>query len=271
MKETRLLPPPVAVSITWALTGAFVKDNPESKDIASDALDTIKRLKDRAEKADRQERGYVDGATTVIETTMRTLDTIYKGRELNFQENDKLRAVNLENIKEALEFGKSAKDYLKSLPTMAVTSGASVITLNQLIASLPDWALWGIGLGAAGVGYFINLGIVRWSKAMKQRELIEADYDRNMYYEQYLFRVRTALINLYNDVDRLHKKFFGERYHLEESEDTRKVVEGILKGAEPTMCQFVEKHLKSGKITPKLWTRCETGGERAKECKYWGK
>jgi hypothetical protein len=270
MKETKLLPPPSVVRIAWALTGDFV-NNPESKGIASDAVKTLKDIEDKAEKADEKEREYVNGTIAAIEATRRTLDTIYKGRQLNFEENEKLRSVKLDKIKDAVEFGKSAKDYLKSLPTMAITSGAGVITLNQLFASLPDWALWGIGLGAAGIGYFINLGIVRWSKNMTQHEYIEADYDRNMYYEQYLVRLRTALINLYNDVDRLHKKAFGEHYQLEKTENVAGIVDGVLAGAMPTMCQFVDKHLKSGKITPELWTRCETGGERARECKYWGK
>jgi hypothetical protein len=270
MKETKLLPPPMVVRMAWALTGDFVSE-PESKSIASDTIAILKDLRDKAEKADTKEREYVDGVFALIEATRRTLDTIYKGRQLNFKENEELRSVKLEKIKDAVEFGKSAKDYLKSLPTMTVTSGIGVITLNQLIASLPDWALWSIGLGAAGAGYFINLGIVRWSKSMTQDEYIKADYDRNMYYEQYLVRLRTTLINLYYDVDRLHKKSFGERYQLERSESAASIVDGVLAGAMPTMCQFVEKHLKGGKITPELWTRCETGGESAKECKYWGK
>jgi hypothetical protein len=269
MKETKLLPPPMVVRMAWALTGDFVSE-PESKSIASDTIATLKDLRDKAEKDDK-EREYVTGTVAVVEATRRTLDTIYKGRQLNFEEVDKLRAVNLENIQDSLQFGKNAKDYLKSLPAMAIGSGAGVITLNQLIASLPDWAFWGIGLFFAGLGFFANLWIVRWSRGMKQREYIKADNERNMYYEQYLGRVRTTLINLYEDVNRLHKKSFGEHYQLEKTENVAGIVDGILAGAMPTMCQFVEKHLKGGKITPELWTRCETGGESAKECKYWGK
>jgi hypothetical protein len=256
--------------MAWALTGDFT-DNPESKSIASDTVTTLKDIEDKAEKANVKEREYVNGAIATIEATRRTLDTIYKGRQLNFDENEKLRSVKLGKINDAVEFGKSAKDYLKSLPTMAITSGAGVITLDKLIGNLDDWMLWGIGLGAAGIGYFINLGIVRWSKSMMMREYVAADYDRNMYYEQYLVRLRTALINLYNDVDRLHKKSFEERYQLEKSENAATIVDGLMAGAMPTMCRFVEKHLKSGKITPDLWTRCETGGERAHECKYWNR
>jgi len=268
--ETKLLPPPTAVGMAWALTGDFV-NNPESKDIASAARKIIDNIKEQAEQENSQEQEYVIGAIVVIEATMRTLDTIYKGRELNFKENDKLRDINLNNIQEALQFGKSAKDFLKSLPTMAIASGAGVITLNQLVSSLPSWVLWSVGLGMAGVGYFVNLGFVRWSTAMKQRLYIKQDYERDMYYQQYLWRVRTSLINLYAAIDRLHKKYFGEHYLLEASEDAFKVVEGILEGAMPTMCEHVHEHMKDGRITAELWARCETGGKPAQECKHRGK
>ncbi len=267
--ETKLLSPPTGVRIAWALTGAFV-NNPDSMDIASMARKDLDDLREKTAKGKSPELDYVSSAVTVIQATMRTLDTIYKGRELNFKENDLLRSANWDNIKGDLQFGNSAKDFMKSLPTMTVTSSAGVITLGQIV-SWPSWALWLLGLGLAGVGYFINLRIVKRASRSKQKLLLEQDYERNMYYEQYIYRVRTSLINLYADIDRLHKKAFGKHYQLEKSEDVFRVVDGILKGAMPTMCAQVSKHMKDGRITPELWARCESGGKAAEECEHWGK
>ncbi|MFC2067237.1 hypothetical protein ACFLUO_09390 [Chloroflexota bacterium] len=269
LNETKLLSPPTGIRIAWALTGAFV-NSPESKDIASAAKKVLDDLKQQADQQKGPEQEYVDGAVAVIQATLRTLDTIYKGREINFKENEKLRAVNWSNIEAGLSFGKSAKDFMKSLPTMAISTGAGVITFNQLF-TLPSWASWLIGLGFAGIGYIINMVIEHKLAHVKQRLLIEQDYERNMYYEQYVIRVRTALINLYADIDRLHKKTFVQYYQLEASEDAATVVDGIIKGAMPTMCDYVHSHMESGRITASLWSKCETGGKTAEKCDFWGK
>jgi len=201
---------------------------------------------------------------------MRTLDTIYKGRELNFTENEELRSVYLDSIKDNLEFGKSTKDFFKSLPTMTVTTAAGTVSVSQIFEGLPSWSLVLIGLSAAGVGYLINLWIVRLMRKEKQRQYLEQDFERNLYYEQYINRVRVALTSLYYDIDRIHKNVFNSSYALDDS--TEKVVEEVLKGAAPTMCKKVYDHMKSGKITPNLWVLCEVGGERAeKQCPLWTK
>ena len=270
---TRLLPPPTAVKLAWALTGFFVKDNTESKDIATEAKKLLDDITERAKKEDEDEKAYVNNAATDIDATMRTLDTIYKGRELNLQENDKLRAVNLENIKEDVQFGRSAKDFMKSLPTMAITSGAGTITLNELLDSLnlPDWAPWLMGLGFAGIGFAINAWITRRSATRKQKLYINQDYERSMYYQQYIVRVRTALINLYTDIDRLHGRFFKKKYPLDASETAASVVESMLRGAMPTLCVHIHKHIREGIVTPDTWTLCEAGGKAAEDCKFWEK
>ena len=280
---TRLLPPPTAVRLAWALTGSFVKDNTESKDIASESKKLLDDIIERARENDKEEKGkkgeenvetgYVQNAATDIEATMRTLDTIYKGRELNLQENDKLRAVNLDNIKEDVQFGRNAKDFMKSLPAMAITSGTGTITLNKLLENhnLPDWTPWIIGLVFAGIGFGINAWITRQSAVRKQKLYINQDYERSMYYQQYITRVRTALINLYTDIDRLHNRFFKKKYPLDESETATTVVENMLRGAMPTLCVHIHKHIREGIVTPDTWTLCEAGGEAARECKFYEK
>ncbi|MBN1190167.1 MAG: hypothetical protein JXA46_10475 [Dehalococcoidales bacterium] len=122
--------------MAWALTGAFSVNSPESQMIASNAKNNLENIKKRASELKDPELSYVTNAAVDIDSTMRTLDTIYKGRELNITENDQLRKIYLENIEESVKFGQSAKDVVKSLPAMAIATGAGTVTLNQLLQSL---------------------------------------------------------------------------------------------------------------------------------------
>jgi hypothetical protein len=269
---TTLLPPPRAIWIAWAQTGNFGKE-PEPKDIATAATKLLNDVIEKAKEQGDPEKGYVNNAATDLEATMRTMHTIYKGRELNFQEIDKIRSASLENISQDLQFGRNAQDFFKSLPTMAITSGASTITLNKVLESfsLPSWTFWLIGIGSAGLGFFINIGIVRWNSKARQAEYIRQDYERTRYFQHYLIRIRTALLNLYYDIDRLHARYFNKTYPLGEFESAEKIIDNMLQGARPTLCKYVFDHLNRKLIKANLWTLCETGRESCEDCKYWGK
>jgi len=91
MSQTTLLPPITAIRMIWARTGAFSNDE-HSKLSAVLTEAALKDIKDRAEKDDK-EREYVISAIATMDASLRSLDTIYKGRELNFQENERLRSA----------------------------------------------------------------------------------------------------------------------------------------------------------------------------------
>jgi hypothetical protein len=267
---TQLLPPSTAVRIAWALTGSFSTKNQESIEISIEAKKNLDDIKRRAQDKGDLELNYVTNAAIDVASTMRTLDTIYKGRELNISENDKLRNVNLENIQDSMQFGNKAKDVIKSIPTMAITTGTGTIALYQILdpLNLPNWSTWLIGLGMAGIGYLVYLVSIRISRVNQQKLFVKQDFERDLFYSQYITRVRTALIYLYNDIDRLHFNAFKKSYPLGESENAMTVVDGILKGAQPTMCKKVYEHMKSGIISIDMWPSCESGGNAIESCKY---
>ena len=265
--QTKLLPPFTAIRLTWALTGQFPK-GPESHNIYALADRVLKDIQGQAKGGPEQE--YVDNTVAIIMAGMRTLDTVYKGRELNFAENEKLRSVALDNARENLEFGKKAQDFIKSLPAMTVTTGVGVISLNQLpMFQNNNWLLWVLGAGLAGLSYMVNLWIVRAMYVRKQRLYLKQDYERNLYFEQYVTRVSTTLTSMYLDIDRVHERVFGQPYPLEPPEDVSHIVEETLKGIRHTMCDYVHEHMREGKIVPRLWPLCETGGKTAEECELW--
>lgn len=263
--KTKLLPPFAAVRLTWALTAQFPK-GAESHNISVLADKVLKDIHGQAKGGPEQE--YVDSTVAIIMAGMRTLDTIYKYRELNFDENEKLRSVALDNARENLEFGKKASDLIKSLPAMAVFTGTGVITASAL--GMEPLQLWMLGILLAGLSYWVNLRVVRRWHAKKQELYLNQDYERNLYFEQYVTRVRTTLTSMYLDIDRVHERVFEKPYLLEPPENVSDIVEGTLKDIRHTMCDYVHKHMKEGKITPKLWPLCEIGGKAdGEKCDLW--
>lgn len=265
MATTILLPPVTAVRMVWALTGAFSTDE-HSKQSAVLVEAALKDLKQRAE-SDEKERQYVVSAIATMDASRRSLDVVYKGRELNFSENAKLREAYLKSVQENLEFGKKARDFIKSLPSMTIATAGSVTVAQAL--GLKGLTLWGIGLVLAALGYLVNLAIVRSMRKRTQRLYVEQDYERNLYYDQYVTRVMLTLTSLYLDLDRIHKNIFGQTYPVEAS-GVGDIIAEMLHGVRPTFCQYIHKHMSEGKITPELWSRCEAGSAIAiSSCLHW--
>ena len=265
MATALLLPPVTAVRMAWALTGAFANDE-HSKQSAVIVENALKDIRERAQ-SDPMENKYVISALATLDACRRSLDTVYKGRNLNFDENEKLRTAYLDSVKEGIEFGKKAQAFVKSIPAMTI-SAATGVTVAQAL-KLNDLNLWAVGLVLAAVGYLINLYFVRWARDRTQQLYVSQDYERNIYYDQYITRVDVILTSLYLDLNRIHKNVFGSQYPLD-GIDAGPIVDEILRGVRPLMCSYVHKHTREKKITPELWPLCETGASEAvKACKWW--
>ncbi len=168
MDHTILLPPITGVKLAWARTGAFSKSEISQKN----ALLAERDLRDIIDRADREdvieEKRYVASAVATIDSSLRNLDIIYKGRENNFEQNARLRSAYLKTIEENIEFGNKARDFLKSLPAIFVGSATGVV-LFEMIGIKFDESLMGlIALAFAGAGYLVNLAIVRLTRKKKQ-------------------------------------------------------------------------------------------------------
>ena len=266
MTNSSLLSPITALRIVWAQTGSF-SDDDHSQLTALEARNVLKNIQLAAEK-DRKEKIYITAANSVVESGLRSLDIVYKSRQDNFKETEKLRKIYMQSITDSLEFGKKTGDFLKSLPTMTVTA-AGGITLAQAFGDLSTTAIWTLALALGAAGYLINLWFVNISRKKTQINLIRHDYERNLYYQQYIDRVAAVLVSLYYDLDRIHKHAFGSSYPIGDKKPGD-LIDEILYGVKPTLCQFAYKHFSERKITPELWPICETGEENVIiTCPFW--
>jgi hypothetical protein len=273
MTVTTTLAPFTAVRLAWAIAGKFAPE-PESKVSAQVAEETLKNISAQAAR-DPKEQSYVSQSVATVQAAIRSLEVIYKGRNLNFEENEKLRKAYMENVKDGIQFGSKAMDYLKALPTMAVAGPGIAGTLGPTLARLVGVAegnqtlfLWGFGAAMAGLGYLIHAGFVHFGRKRTQMLYIEQDFERNLYYDQYIARVVAALTGLYQDIDRIHRQMFGEHYPIPDG-SAAGVVADLLRGVRPTMCKYVYEHVPQGVVTPKVWALCEVGEPHSTRCPHW--
>ena len=173
--KTHLLPPVTAIKMVWARTGALSSD-PHSQILAGQAELAAKEIRERAEGVEHEER-YVISAFAALDACYRNLDIIHKKRNQDFQQNEKLRNAYFETVKENLEFGTKAKDFLQSLPSVTI-GGAGGLTLAEVLglSMRPVWS-WVFALGLASAGYLFNLLIVRLMRKKKQMLYVLQDYE----------------------------------------------------------------------------------------------
>lgn len=271
---TSLLPPSSAIRLTWALTGAFSNDENSNQNAMLAEL-KLKEIALKARETGGKENQYILDITPILDASRRSLDIVHKGRQLNFIENEKLRSSSLEAIKDSLEFGSKTKDFLKALPTMTLTGSigtGGVIAIAELL-KLDGVHLWLVGLFFAAAGYFINLELVKKARIQKQQYYITQDYERSLYYEQYVSRVSIILQALYLELDNIHKNIFGVFYsgeNQDEKNSSKEVVDRLLTGISPVYCKYIHQHIREKKVSVEEWTICEAGCKEArKACPHW--
>lgn len=289
--KTSLLPPISAVHIVWARTGAF-SDDLQSQLAAASAETELKRIRRQIEEEknskksensstersrdsccnsiDAKEREYITNAITAMDAALRSLEIIHKSRELNFKENAEIRELYQESVKENIDFGNKFKDVLKSWPTMTITGLGGTTTIAKFFSdnsSISNFQLAAIGLAMTAAGYIANLGIIKLMRKRKQKLYVKQDYDRNLYFVQYLGRAEVILRSLYSDLELIHENIFGKVYPSKEKEV---FIEKMFNGVKPRHCKYIHKHMNEKKITPDLWSLCETGEKDAIEkCPLW--
>ena len=255
--RTSLLPPFLAVHSVWARTSAFDKQG-SAAGILNEA--SINQLKDQAIKAEGLESQYFFRAMMLMDSSLRNLEIIYKGRELNFEENGQLRTAYLDVVANNVTFGQSANDVVKSLPTMAFTGAAGSLVVSETFDFLTNFQVAMVIMGFAAVGFLLNLIWVRFTQDKKLKNYIEQDYERSIYYEDYLQRTKDVLLNLYQDLNSLHRIVFSQPYATIEEENAElKGIANLINGVEPHLCPKFHKHVAQGITSYSLWPRCETG------------
>lgn len=289
IQSIQFITPLMGVRLAWALTGGFTKlsavpeDKPNSPNQGgSSSQSSVDKnsIQTNTSKAETILQGFLSVATaketppevkeellesiTAIQMSVRNLGTIYNGRELNFQQNDKLRNVYLTSIADDITFGDSIRDYAKTLPSIIIVGGGglviSLIAKRYLDFTISTLDVLLIAIIFAALGFFISLIIRKWGVSKRIRQLMWQDHERNVYYEQYLNRASIELTNLYRVLLNIQKKTTAEKYTAITIAEEN-VVKTLLNSLYPTTCEGVGTCIYHWFYNPIIWTKCETCGD----------
>lgn len=214
---------------------------------------------------------YVDRVLAAMDASLRSLNTIYKGRNLNFDENTALRGAYLKSMKESIKYGFELKDLFKTLPTTTTVGVAVGGVLAKL--SIPGDGFLPIIVISTALGFLIGWVLIRRKGQETQKLHIRQDFERKFYFCSYLRQVHKVLESLYEDVCLIYKDIYHEKYleGKEEKKEEKDTITRMLAGMMPKICECAPRHLIEKKIKPELWTICETGNMNIikENCKVW--
>jgi len=265
-KKTLYLPPEMGVWLAWSITDVFREEkkagtevgkkiNEFTVDSAKNTLTELGTLVDKQE--DELQKTYYRQAKARIHACVRSLRTIYNGRELNDKQIAELRKTYLKFIREKETLTRKFLDNLLAPASAATVSGGGIYLL---IKDAND-TLLNIFSVASGIVIFIAtywLMNRRYTRLMK--EYIRYDYEQTQFYEQYLRRVADSLNILYKDLMRIHREVFGSEYPSEK--DSANPGDKLYVELKTRSCERIHEHVEDEDITRELWVLCETIDEK---------
>jgi len=277
--------PDSALKFAWSLTLSFsgYDDAKMEAQYVRDAIKGIKnRVTKRVDESDEKEKveaikdlTYFETIEVSIRSCVRNLLIITRGRNKNFEETDVLLKSQIESIASISKLSANLQSGIGRVASMTFGGATAGAIIASFWPGLPDWVL---PLSVAAIGalaYGVHEALfVPWSKNKVEKELINTEARRGMYFQQYVQRCSTTLNSLLDDALRIYSEVYDSPYHEEkfnDPEERRKVVTDTLSGIEnvsPFVCKHLTKHFLEGKITRDLWAICESGRE-PKYCEHW--
>lgn len=264
---TKLLPPLSAVQMTWVSAIKF--STPESIDLYEEFIKpSLTGILEQA-KTNNEENEYILKAIPMMAVTLKSINTLRKGRELNYADNKILREVYLESISQKFDLISKLKDFVKNLPAITIAGAGGLVFAEGTVKNVDSTDKFFFAMLFALVGYGINQLINRYLLQRKQLNYIKEDYQTTCYYENYLDRVETTLHNLFDELETLHQKVFGEKYYKDTN--GKKVITKMIAETRSKRCKHINKHMDKGWITPDIWHLCEIENGREVGCPYYQK
>lgn len=263
MKSNVPIRPEASIEIAWGLSHLH-SENKESQIYGGyirDYYDKIRNDVKSSESKDEKSIQYLDNLRIAIDSCVRTLGIIIRGRNLNFEENDKLRGQKIDEIN---ALSKSIMNYQGLIPRIQATMiggvSALVILKGVLEPLFPDISKITIEyfiLLCAGLGYvFAEVAILPYLRRKVLCEMIRNDRDRNIYFQNYVMMSRIVLKRLLSEAVDIYNCCYEENYPKIEKNKIEELLDKILPG--PITCENISRCKVGEEITDKNWVICET-------------
>lgn len=258
--KTKFFSPDMAVRIAWGLTNQL-SENQSVRLEATRATQLMRDIKIKAQDSkDKTEEQYVNYVCAAIEATYRDLVTITNGRNLNFAEVKELRDTEVDKLNQNSQFTTNLQSSIPKISGMTIGGVSVSIIFTTYIPSLAGYFLPLLAIGAA-IGHVVDgyYFIPRTNEKI-QIQKMKLDFDKNLYYMQYVKRSKAALKALYISADRYHKTLFKSFYYSEiDRPEVETIIDEVLCGINSTMCENISKCMIGNIVKPEMYSVCETG------------
>ena len=105
-------------------------------------------------------------------------------------------------------------------------------------------------------GFFVYWVVMKYGYKNQLMQYLRRDNERNIYFEQYLYRARRQLLELFRELNKIHNEVFGTNYPIDTS---NKDIERLIKVICPTSCPSLNKCISKCDLNSDTWVWCETG------------
>jgi len=265
MKKTSLLPPLSAIKLLWGATRAFANESISDayESILKPHLDSLEQLAGD----NKEEKLYLKYVGIQLMASLRNAGMVYKGRQLNYAENRALRKAFLDSLKERYEFSMQIKEILNNLPAVSF-AGVGGLALLHVITDEPELLVqFFIAVLFGFLGYFVRRRILKRSQDKKHLNYIHQDYEATIYFIDYLDRMESVLVKLYENLEEIHKQIFKEYYSGEDK--YKDVIKNLLRESLPNRCKYIDEHIREGIVKPDIWYMCETNLSARENCMHY--
>jgi hypothetical protein len=265
--------PREAVQWTWSLTiGQSGSSDAEvlrerQKEIQG-YIDGIKDELGKTGKASQQDIRYIDGVYAAINSCVRTLHIIIRGRDTNFKEVDKLKEVYLAKAEDIVTFSGNLQSAFGRIATMTIGGTSVTAIVAYYFPNLPVFVFPLVLAAAGAISFGIHEQFVKpWKIGENVKANVKNDYQRNQYYQQYVRRSKGALTGLFKETLDLFEEIYGKSYNPVYNKPGKKeeFVNNLLKPIEfeNYTCPIIHECFAKGIILDKKnldrWPTCESG------------
>jgi len=266
--------PREAVQFTWALTigqsgSADAEGLRERQKDIQDYIDGIRSELVKKGKANQQHIRYIDAIYAAINSCVRTLHIIIRGRDTNFKEVDKLKEVYLAKAEAITTFSGNLQSAFGRIATITIGGTSATAIVAYYFPNLPTFVFPLVLAAAGAISFGVHEQFVKpWQQKENVKASIRNDYQRNLYYQQYVRRTKDALTRLFKETLDLYKEIYDGSYdpkydipkNREEFTDN---LLGPLGFNIPYICPNIHDCFAKGIILDKKnldrWPTCESG------------
>lgn len=217
----------------------------------------------KGKRVNEDDKRYVDNVYSSIDSGVRNLLMLIRGRDKNFEEADRLMEANLEN---AASSARLVANLQSAVPRFLVTGGGAggTIVLRWILQiQIPDEVMYSGAVVAAALIY----GLWQWKMAPRmvqnaQNERVKNAYRRGQYYEHFIVRCRYALSTLLTDILDIYYRIYREEYDskYQDLAAREEVAKRIMAetGATHLTCSKLDDCFSKGRITADKWSTCQS-------------